>query len=51
MVVDDNSPDGTSDYVRRMMKKYKNIILHVRERRLGIVLPVIMDIKYRQVQK
>ena len=35
VVVDDNSPDGTSDYVRIMMKKYKNIVLHVRERRLG----------------
>jgi len=35
VVVDDNSPDGTSDYVRLMMKKYKNIVLHVRDRRLG----------------
>ena len=35
VVVDDNSPDGTSDHVRILMKKYKNIVLHVRERRLG----------------
>ena len=36
IVVDDKSPDGTADIVRRMMKRKKNVRLIVREKREGL---------------
>ena len=33
LVVDDNSPDGTSDEVRKLMKKWENIDLSLSEKR------------------
>jgi len=36
VIVDDGSNDGTIDIIRRLMKKYNNIKLLVRPRRLGI---------------
>lgn len=35
-VVDDNSPDGTADVVRKLNQKYHNIKVFVREKKLGI---------------
>jgi dolichol-phosphate mannosyltransferase len=36
MVIDDSSPDGTADLVRKLQKKYDNILLLVRSRKLGL---------------
>ena len=36
VVVDDNSPDGTARVVRKLNKKYKNIRVFVRPKKLGI---------------
>lgn len=36
MVVDDNSPDGTSAAVMDLKKKYERLTLHVRPKKLGI---------------
>jgi dolichol-phosphate mannosyltransferase len=35
-VIDDSSPDGTADIVRRLQKEYDNIILFVRPAKLGL---------------
>ncbi len=36
LVIDDSSPDGTADVVRRLQKKYKNILLLVRPKKSGL---------------
>jgi len=36
LVIDDSSPDGTADLVRKLQKKYSNIVLLVRSRKLGL---------------
>ena len=36
LVVDDNSPDGTSEIVKRMKKNNSNIHLITREKKLGL---------------
>jgi dolichol-phosphate mannosyltransferase len=36
LVIDDSSPDGTADAVRRLQKKYKNILLFVRPKKSGL---------------
>ena len=36
LVVDDSSPDGTSEIVRRLQKKFKNIMLVVRPGKMGL---------------
>jgi dolichol-phosphate mannosyltransferase len=36
LVIDDSSPDGTIDVVRKMQKKYDNILLFVRPTKLGL---------------
>lgn len=36
VVIDDNSPDGTADVVRKLNKNYGNIRVFVREKKLGI---------------
>ena len=36
VLVDDNSPDGTADVVRKLNQKYRNIRVFVREKKLGI---------------
>jgi len=36
LVIDDSSPDGTADIVRRLQKEYGNIILFVRPAKLGL---------------
>ena len=40
VVVDDNSPDGTSDVVEKLASKYKNIVLVKREGKLGIATAI-----------
>jgi dolichol-phosphate mannosyltransferase len=36
LVIDDSSPDGTANAVRRLQKKYRNILLLVRPRKSGL---------------
>ena len=36
LVIDDSSPDGTADLVRRLQGKYGNILLLVRSKKLGL---------------
>ncbi len=36
LVIDDSSPDGTSDIVRKCQKKYNNILLFVRPKKSGL---------------
>ena len=36
LVIDDSSPDGTADIVRELQKKYRNVLLLVREKKLGL---------------
>ena len=36
LVIDDSSPDGTADIVRQLQRKYNNILLYVRPRKLGL---------------
>lgn len=35
-VIDDSSPDGTANIVKRLQNKYDNILLHVRPSKLGL---------------
>jgi dolichol-phosphate mannosyltransferase len=36
LVIDDSSHDGTSNMVRKIQKKYKNILLFIRPKKLGL---------------
>jgi dolichol-phosphate mannosyltransferase len=36
IVIDDSSPDGTAEIVRKLQKQGKNILLHVRSAKLGL---------------
>jgi len=36
VIIDDSSPDGTADIVRRLQKEYENIILFIRPAKLGL---------------
>jgi len=36
LVIDDSSPDGTANIVRQLQKKYKNVLLLVRGKKLGL---------------
>ncbi len=45
VVIDDNSPDGTADTVKKMSGKYTNIRLFIRERKLGLASAHILGYK------
>jgi dolichol-phosphate mannosyltransferase len=36
LIIDDSSPDGTSDHIRGLQKKYNNILLFVRPKKFGL---------------
>jgi len=36
LVIDDSSPDGTADIVRGLQRKYSNVLLFVRSKKLGL---------------
>ena len=36
LVIDDSSPDGTADLVRKLQRKYSNVLLLVRRKKLGL---------------
>jgi len=46
LIIDDNSPDGTSDIVKRYMKKNNNIFLIPRKRKLGLGTAYCAGFKY-----
>jgi len=45
MVIDDSSPDGTADIVRRLQKEYSNIVLYVRPAKLGLGTAITMGFR------
>ncbi|MEM2439879.1 MAG: polyprenol monophosphomannose synthase [Candidatus Bathyarchaeia archaeon] len=45
LVVDDSSPDGTANIVRRLQKKYKNIILLSRPKKMGLGTAIVDGFK------
>lgn len=46
LIVDDNSPDGTYDIVKRLQSAYKNLHLVVREKKSGIAKAYIDGFNY-----
>ena len=40
-VIDDSSPDGTAEMVKKLQEKYDNIILFVRPKKLGLGTAII----------
>ena len=46
LIVDDNSPDGTSDKVRELQSEFKNLYLEVREKKLGLGTAYIFGFKW-----
>ena len=36
LIIDDNSPDGTGDEIKRLKKKIKNLFLISRKKKLGL---------------
>ncbi len=46
VVVDDNSPDGTSEAVEYLMKRYKNVFLLKRNAKTGLGSAYIAGFKY-----
>jgi len=45
LVIDDSSPDGTQEIVRNLQKDFKNIILIVRPRKMGLGTAIIDGFK------
>ena len=46
LIVDDNSPDGTSDKVRELQSEFNNLHLEVREKKLGLGTAYIFGFKW-----
>ena len=46
LIVDDNSPDGTSDKIRELQSDYENLHLEVREKKLGLGTAYIFGFKW-----
>ena len=46
LIIDDNSPDGTSDKVRELQSEYQNLHLEVREKKLGLGTAYIFGFKW-----
>ena len=46
LIIDDNSPDGTSDKVIDLKSKYKNLYLEIREKKLGLGTAYIYGFKW-----
>ena len=42
LIIDDNSPDGTAERVKRFQKKYSNLFLEIREKKLGLGTAYLM---------
>ena len=46
LIVDDNSPDGTSEKVRELQSEFENLYLEVREKKLGLGTAYIYGCKW-----
>ena len=46
LIVDDNSPDGTSDKVRELQSEFENLHLEVREKKLGLGTAYVFGFKW-----
>ena len=46
LIVDDNSPDGTGNEVRKLQSKFKNLHLETREKKLGLGTAYILGFKW-----
>ena len=46
LIVDDNSPDGTSDKVKELQSEFKNLYLEVRAKKLGLGTAYIFGFKW-----
>ena len=46
LIVDDNSPDGTSEKVRELQSEFENLHLEVREKKLGLGTAYIYGFKW-----
>ena len=46
LIVDDNSPDGTSEKVRELQSEFENLYLEVREKKLGLGTAYIYGFKW-----
>ena len=46
LIIDDNSPDGTSDKIRELQLEYENLHLEVREKKLGLGTAYIFGFKW-----
>lgn len=42
LIIDDNSPDGTAERVKKFQKKYPNLFLEIREKKLGLGTAYLM---------
>ena len=51
LIVDDNSPDGTSDKVKELQSEFKNLHLEVREKKLGLGTAYIFGLKWALIRE
>ena len=51
LIVDDNSPDGTGDKVKKLQTKYKNLYLETRPKKLGLGTAYIFGFKWALEKK
>ena len=46
LIIDDNSPDGTADKVKKLQKKYPNLFLETRAKKLGLGTAYLMGFNW-----
>ena len=46
LIIDDNSPDGTAERVKKFQKKYQNLFLKIREKKLGLGTAYLMGFNW-----
>ncbi|GIR22831.1 hypothetical protein CM15mP37_03360 [bacterium] len=46
LIVDDNSPDGTAEAIKKLMKKYTNLFLEIRNKKNGLGKAYIHGFKW-----
>ena len=46
LIIDDNSPDGTHEVVKKLKSKYKNLFLLKRKKKLGLGSALRLGMRY-----